>query len=457
MHRASLIRPRLGRSVALLAFLVAVLLVAPAMPAFAASIDSFTPTSGPVGTAVTISGHGFQGAKDVAFNNKWVGASGFSVDSNVSITATVPADATTGPISVKAADDTIATSATNFTVTASNAPTITSFTPTFGPAGTKVTINGTKFTGATTVMVGTKADPAFTVNSDTKITATVQNGAKSGPVKVTTRDGTGTSATDFTVGSAPVPQIASFTPTSGPVGTAVTIDGTGFTGVTSVTFGGVSDPTFKVVSDTQITATVPTTAVTGKIEVTSPAGTGTSKTDFTVTSPFISSFDPVKGPWGTQVIITGGNLTNATAVKFGGTAAATFSVNSGTQITATVANGTVTGPITITSSVGTGTSADPFTVLHERTISLGLSKHLRASGEVRCDDGTVACAQSVPVKIQRKVSGEWKTVGTGFTTSSGSYAIHVPDKPGKYRAIAKKATLSSGDVCRKARSDLVSN
>ena len=37
-----------------------------------------------------------------------------------------------------------------------------------------------------------------------------------------------------------------------------------------------------------------------------------------------------------------GNLTNATAVKFGGTAAATFSVNSGTQITATVANGTVT-------------------------------------------------------------------------------------------------------------------
>jgi hypothetical protein len=33
----------------------------------------------------------------------------------------------------------------------------------------------------------------------------------------------------------------------------------------------------------------------------------------------------------------------------------------------------------------------------------------------------------------------------------------VPDKDGKFRAIAKKTTLSSGDICRKARSPLVLN
>jgi hypothetical protein len=421
MHRTSLARPRTGRSASLLvASLVAVLLIAPAVPASAATIASFSPKSGPVGTSVSISGQGFQGAKDVLFNNKSVGAGGYTVNSNVSITATVPTGATTGKVSVVAADNTTATSADDFVVTSGPSVTISSFSPTFGLAGTKVTINGSNFTGATTVMVGTKADPAFTVDSDSKITATVQNGAKSGPVTVTTPNGTATSAIDFTVGTAPMPQIASFSPTSGPVGTKVTIDGTALTGATSVTFNDVADPTFKVVSDTQITATVPTTATTGPIAVTTPNGTGTSKTDFTVTSPFISSFDPMKGPWGTQVVITGGNLTNASSVKFNGTAATTFTVNSATQITATVANGTVTGPITVTAPAGTGTSADPFKVVHIRTISLSLSRHLVASGQVRCDDGTVGCTQSVPVKVQRRVSGVWKTVGTGFTSSSGA-------------------------------------
>jgi hypothetical protein len=453
MHRASLARPRTGRSAALLvASLVAVLLIAPALPASAATIASFSPQSGPVGTSVSISGHGFQGAKDVLFDNKSVGPGGYTVNSNVSITATVPSGATTGKVSVVAADDTTATSTDDFVVTSGPSVTISSFSPTFGVAGTKVTINGSNFTGATTVMVGTKADPAFTVDSDTKITATVQNGAKSGPVTVTTPNGTGTSATDFTVGTAPMPQIASFTPSSGPVGTKVTIDGTDFTGATSVTFNDVVDPTFKVVSATQITATVPAAATTGPIAVTTPNGTGTSKTDFAVTSPFISSFDPTKGPWGTQVIITGGNLTAATSVGFNGTAATSFSVNSGTQITAKVPNGATTGPISVTSANGTGESADPFTIQHPRTISLALAKHLVASGQVVSTDGTLACIQVVRVKIQRRVSGEWKNVGTGVTTTSGTFRISVPDRDGKYRSFATRTVLSNDDVCRKAKS-----
>jgi hypothetical protein len=78
------------------------------------------------------------------------------------------------------------------------------------------------------------------------------------------------------------PSITKFTPTSGPPGTAVTIKGTNLEGTTSATFNGVKA---KVVSDnpTMIKVKVPTEATTGKITVTTPVGTATSATAFTVT------------------------------------------------------------------------------------------------------------------------------------------------------------------------------
>jgi IPT/TIG domain len=161
------------------------------------------------------------------------------------------------------------------------APTIASFTPASGPVGTSVTISGTGFTGATRVaFAGTPA--SFTVGSDTSLVATVPSGAASGPIAVTTPGGTATSSTSFTVTTATAaPAISSFTPTSGRVGTVVTITGTGLTGTTRVTFGGTSAP-FAVVSETTVTATVPTGATTGPITVTTPGGTATSARSFRV-------------------------------------------------------------------------------------------------------------------------------------------------------------------------------
>ncbi|HXL47501.1 MAG TPA: Ig-like domain-containing protein, partial [Xanthobacteraceae bacterium] len=74
------------------------------------------------------------------------------------------------------------------TVTVSNPPTITSFTPSSGPVGTSVTISGTNFTGATAVLFnGTSA--SYTVTSATAITATVAAGATTGPISVITSGG----------------------------------------------------------------------------------------------------------------------------------------------------------------------------------------------------------------------------------------------------------------------------
>src|SRR5258705_370927 len=88
------------------------------------------------------------------------------------------------------------------TVTVSNPPTISSFSPTSGPVGTSVTISGTNFGGASAVRFnGTSA--GFTVNSSASITATVPGGASTGTISVTTSGGTATSAGSFTVTASP--------------------------------------------------------------------------------------------------------------------------------------------------------------------------------------------------------------------------------------------------------------
>ena len=83
-----------------------------------------------------------------------------------------------------------------------------------------------------------------------------------------------------TGGSAPV--VTGFSPTSGPVGTGVTISGSNLTGATAVMFGGIF-AAFPVPSDTQITATVPGGAKTGPITAVTPAGSATSSQSFRVT------------------------------------------------------------------------------------------------------------------------------------------------------------------------------
>lgn len=84
------------------------------------------------------------------------------------------------------------------------------------------------------------------------------------------------------------PPITSFTPTSGPAGTRVTITGTNFNSGTRVFFsdgnGGLVEATNVVVtSDRTIIATVPQGAATGNITVANAVGSSTSAQKFTVT------------------------------------------------------------------------------------------------------------------------------------------------------------------------------
>jgi hypothetical protein len=73
-------------------------------------------------------------------------------------------------------------------------------------------------------------------------------------------------AINITAACVPTHSVASFAPTSGPTGTDVTINGTGFTAGTTVTFNGIA-ATVVFVNATQIIATVPAGSTSGTIKV----------------------------------------------------------------------------------------------------------------------------------------------------------------------------------------------
>ncbi len=147
---------------------------------------------------------------------------------------------------------------------------------------------------------------------------------------------------------------------SGKVGTQVGILGQGFSSASGVKFGSGAG-TFTVVSDTYMVATVAAGATTGNVTVVEAGGKLVTPQVFRVT-PQALKFSPKSGPVGTPVAITGMSLTQTTSVTFGGVKAKKFTVNSDTQVTATVPAGAKTGKITVFTKGGSSTAPGTFTV-----------------------------------------------------------------------------------------------
>jgi hypothetical protein len=121
-----------------------------------------------------------------------------------------------------------------------------------------------------------------------------------------------------------------------------------------------------VIGDTDVetneTFFVNVTSVSGAV-VTDGQGLGTITNDDVATPPSITSVSPARGPiaGGTTVVITGTGFTGATAVNFGSTPATSYTVNSPTQITATLPAGTGgIFDISVTAGTGTGTGSGLF-------------------------------------------------------------------------------------------------
>jgi hypothetical protein len=236
------------------------------------TISGFSPASASTHATVTVTGTNFTGATAVTLDRTGVP---FSVTSNTRLTFTVPPGATSGAIQVTAPGGSD-TSSSSFTVLTS--PTISGFSPASAGAHATVTVTGTNFTGATAVTLDGAAVP-FSVTSDTRLSLTVPPGATSGAIEVTTPGGSDTSA-PFTV--LPPPTITSFSPSTGPVGTVVTISGTNLDGTLGVRIGSIiTVPT--AVTSTSVTFTIPPGAPSGRITILAASGTASSIATLTVT------------------------------------------------------------------------------------------------------------------------------------------------------------------------------
>lgn len=220
------------------------------------AIASLSPAAGGGNTQVAIQGSNFgsaQGTSTLTFNG--VPPASIVSWSNGQIVAVAPSSVTTGPVIVVVGS---VQSNTNVVFTANN-PLITSLSPPIAPLGSHVVINGYGFGGGGNVSFN-GAPCNIQSWSATAISVVVPDAATTGPVTVTT-NGVTSNGVEFTV--EPPPSISTISPSSGPAGTVVTINGSNFGSTQSnstVAFGGAAASEVYSWSDNEIVAVVPQTS-----------------------------------------------------------------------------------------------------------------------------------------------------------------------------------------------------
>ncbi|HQR34175.1 MAG TPA: putative Ig domain-containing protein, partial [Blastocatellia bacterium] len=384
------------------------------------AVTSFAPGAGSTGASVVITGTGFTSVTAVKFSNN-VSAS-FTINNDSQITATQPAGAISGPITISKSGCSDVQTATYIACSTSATAQVDDggyeqvntgryivnrLTPSSYPAtlrGVSIRIASTQYLQAGTpfiLLAGVNADGDANINNtsfqtssrtvtstnafvrydlaqpitiqsgDFVVGYTFPNGGATSSLDTSSPQSRSYSSEDglnFTVnpdgnymiradyltscdlGSAACPMVSGISPSSGQIGDTVTITGSGFTGVSGLTFNSNVIANFTVVSDTQITAIVPAGTTTGPITISEPTCSDVQTASFTVNAPVcmtVSGFSPPTALPGVPITITGTNFTGASVVKFSGDAAASFTVDSPTQITAIVPAGAIFGPITI--------------------------------------------------------------------------------------------------------------
>jgi len=325
------------------------------------SISVVSPSSGPIGIPLTIAGAGFGSTKGTSTVTILGATATPSSWSNTAIVVPVPAAAQSGSVTVSV--NGLTSNSGAFTL--NTGPGIDSLSPTSGPPGTPVKITGTSFGSPQGSVTFNGSLATATTWNNTTVWAVVPPGATTGNIVLTaSQSEQPTNGMLFTVTS-PTLSVTSTSPSSGLVGTSVTVTGSGFgstQGTSTVSFNGAfGTPTSW--SNTTIVVPVPAAATSGNVDVTVGGVTGVGPI-FTVNPPpIVASLSPLSGLAGSSVTVAGANFgaTQGTStVKFNGIAATATSWGA-TSITAVVPTGATTGSVVVT--VGSGASnAETFTV-----------------------------------------------------------------------------------------------
>jgi YD repeat-containing protein len=440
------------------------------------ALFQFTPSSSPIGSTVTLYGTGFSAtpaSNTVKFNGT---TATVLTASTTMLTATVPSGATTGSISVTVGATT-ATSAASFTV-GSGTPTLSSFSPAVGSYGATVTLTGTNYD---TTLINDRvafagAMGAVATATSTTITVPVPSTAQTGPLSVSTMQGTATSSAEFYVAPPGVVStdvqytgrvavdgstvVASIT-TANKTGLMV-FDGTagqrislGLSGVTVTQFtasvyrpDGVSMiipvPTFNISGGSLELGVLP---LTGTYTIfLDPVSTYTGAITVTVSTELTGTITP----GGAAVPISISRVGQNARYTFTGTAGQTISLGI-TAVTMTALNVSLINPDSSTlvapASFGTsggaidsqvlassGTYAilvDPSSV-YTGNVTLTLYNTPDVNGTITIDGAPVTPSLTVPGQRARYTfsgtAGQWVNLGlTGVTMTSSNVSIFKPD------------------------------
>ena len=273
-------------------------------------ISSFHPAGLGVGATIQISGVGFTGATQLTFN----GVKGDlpNVQSDTSMTAVVPAGATSGVLAVSTPRG--ATSSVDpFVVLVP--PAITSLAPTTAKIGDTVTLTGTNLSAIGQIGLQFASTKPVT-QSDTQLTFVVPPRSQSGPLLLLSPSARITTTQELTVQAAASPVVTSIYPLKGPPGSYIFVNGT-FDSVDAVKFNGVDARHFFVTGPNQVFATTPNDVSTGPITVVNSQGTGTSPAPFTATTrPVVSSVVPLSGKLGDLIALVGEGFDDTLSVLF---------------------------------------------------------------------------------------------------------------------------------------------
>lgn len=229
--------------------------------------------------------------------------------------------------------------------------------------------------------------------------------------------------------------IFQFTPDKGPVGTTVTIYGTGFSATpasNTVKFNGTTTSVLTATT-TVLTANVPAGATNGPISVTVAGVTATSASNFTVGvggAPTLSSFSPAVGNYGATVTLTGTNYDTTPINNRVAFAAAIGSVATATSTTLTVPvpGSAQTGFLSVATPQGQATSATEFFVAPTGVVAADI----QYTGRITVNGSTVAA--SIPtankngLMVFDGVAGQRINIGfSGVTVTQFKATVYRPD------------------------------
>ncbi|MEV6569284.1 Ig-like domain repeat protein [Streptomyces kronopolitis] len=389
------------------------------------------------GTLVTIIGTHFSRATAVYFGPR--PAASFAVLDDRTIVAVTPSGSGSAPITVTTPGGTARVGYFYYQYW----PSLSGVIPAAGPVGggNIVTLRGANLSTALLVHFGgTVAFPLVVSDAQLLVTAPPVTGPGSVPVYVV---GIGGVSNRLLYTYAAAPSVTGVSPATGPIagGSTIVLTGTGLTGVTGVTIGGLPATSFRAYSDTLIVAvTPPGTPGPADITVTTPGGSVTVPAAFDYMAPSTTevSSDPDPALVGQPVTFTAtvaavppttGTPTGTVTFDFGdGSPTTTALLTAGAATTTHAYTDTAGSPYTVTATYNGDADVTPSTGTDDQTVQ---SADTTLSLDSAPDPSTIGQSTTFVAKIAPEAPAAGAATGTvTFEFGDGSPPVTAPVEGG---------------------------